>query len=130
VNDWYMAAETDLSVQEATDRIERVATEKGLRVLCTHDVSETIRGKGFECCEYRIVEVCNAKYASQAIAADPRVGLWMPCPIAIYEHEGRTHIATVRTIPLAAYFPGSSLGEFATDVEKLLGEILDAGSQP
>lgn len=126
MEDWTIARETQLSVPEATGRIEARAAEKGFRVLHTHNVSQTLREKGFESPEYRIVEVCNAKYASQAIAADPQVGLWMPCPIAIYDHKGKTHVVTARTTLIPGFFPGAGLEAFAADVERILAEIIDS----
>jgi uncharacterized protein (DUF302 family) len=126
MKDWALAKETDLPVQEAAERIELAAAEKGLRVLHTHNMSETIRSKGFECPEYRIVEVCSAKYASQAVAIDPRIGLWLPCPIAVYAHEGKTHVAALRPTLIGEFFPGKELGGFPEAVEGILAEVLDA----
>ena len=126
MTDWTIARETQLSVSEATARIEAKTADKGFRVLHTHNVSQTLREKGFPSPEYRIVEVCNAKYASEAIAADPQVGLWMPCPIAVYEHKGATHVVTARTTMIPAFFPGAGLEGFAADVERILVEIIEA----
>jgi uncharacterized protein (DUF302 family) len=124
--EWSLSWKTQLAVQEATDRIEREAANHGFRILKTHNVSETLRDKGFESSEYRIVEICNAKYTSQALAADPMVGLWMPCPIIVFEQNGGTHVATVKTTLIAGFFPDVELGPFAADVERIVRDIVDA----
>ncbi|PKO11565.1 MAG: hypothetical protein CVU39_28565, partial [Chloroflexi bacterium HGW-Chloroflexi-10] len=57
--------ETTKGVEEAVAAIEAKAQEKGFRVLHVHDVQTTLAAKGFEIEPMKIVEVCNAKFASQ-----------------------------------------------------------------
>ena len=124
--DWAINWESDLPVAVATEKIEKEAAAHGMRVLTAHDVSATLREKGFESPEYRIVEVCNAKYAHQAIAVDPMVGLWMPCPIAIYEQNGKTKVTTVKTTLLADFFPNVEIAPLAAEIQGLIVEIIEA----
>ncbi len=58
---------TNKPFDEAVAAIEKKAVEKGFRVLHTHDVAATLTEKGFPREPLKIIEICNAKYASQVL---------------------------------------------------------------
>lgn len=55
---------TEKPFEEAVLAIEKKAGEKGFRVLHTHDVAATLAEKGYPREPLKIIEICNAKYAS------------------------------------------------------------------
>ena len=59
--------------EQAVSAIEAKAAEKGFRVLHTHDVAATLAEKGFPREPLKIVEICNAKYASQVLNRDVKI---------------------------------------------------------
>lgn len=63
--------------------VEAKAAEKGLRVLHTHDVAATLAKKGYPREPLKIVEICNAPYASQVLARDVKISLMLPCTICV-----------------------------------------------
>ena len=72
------------SFDAAVNAIERKTAEKGFRVLHTHDVAGTLAEKGFVREPLKIIEICNARYANEALNKDVSVALMLPCPIAVY----------------------------------------------
>ena len=81
--------ETAKSVDEAVKVIEAKAQEKGFRVLYIHDVQATLAAKGFHIEPMKIIEVCNAGYASQVLAKDKKISLMLPCPISVFARQAR-----------------------------------------
>lgn len=116
---------TDKSFDEAVTAIEKKAAEKGFRVLYVHDVAATLAEKGFPRDPLKIVEICNAKYASQVLAKDAKVSLMLPCPISVYVAGGRTHISTMLPTAITAFFPEAGIEEVAAQVEKTVLEIIE-----
>jgi len=90
-----ITVKSEKSFDQAVSAIEEKAAEKGFRVLHTHDVAKTLTEKGFAREPLKIVEICNAKYASQVLEKDVRIALMLPCPISIYEQKGETFISTM-----------------------------------
>jgi len=84
---------TDKSFQDAVIAIEQKAAEKGFRVLHTHDVAATLAEKGYPRDPLKIIEICNAKYASQVLNKDVKISLMLPCPISVYVEGRRTTLA-------------------------------------
>ena len=69
---------------EAVKAVEEQSAAKGFGVLHTHDVAGTLAAKGFRREPLKIVEICNARLANEALAKDPRLSLMLPCPISVY----------------------------------------------
>ncbi|MCL4535782.1 MAG: DUF302 domain-containing protein [Bacteroidetes bacterium] len=75
---------------------------------------------------YKIVEVCNVRYAKQALDRDLLVGLMMPCRINVFTDGGQTRIALASPGMLAQFFPQAGLEGLAGEVESILRRAVDA----
>ena len=117
--------DTSKSVDAATAEVERLAAEKGFKVLATHDVTATLAGKGFNRPPMKIVEVCNAKYAYEVLRVDPKISLMLPCPISVYEDNGKTYISTMLPTIMADMFPGEVVASVAREVEAVVKDIIN-----
>jgi uncharacterized protein (DUF302 family) len=59
--------ETGKPFDIAEQAVQQKTAEKGFRVLHTHNVAATLAEKGFSREPLQIVEICNARYASEAL---------------------------------------------------------------
>ena len=116
--------ETTKTFDEAVAAIETQSAKKGFRVLHTHDVAATLAEKGFPREPLKIVEICNARYASEVLKKDVKVSLMLPCPISIYTQDGRTWISTLLPSSIAEFFPKAGIDAIATEVEKSVLQIV------
>jgi uncharacterized protein (DUF302 family) len=116
---------TEKSFDEAVAAIEKKSAEKGFRVLHTHDVAATLRGKGLPREPLKIIEICNAKYASQVLDKDVKISLMLPCPISVYVQGGKTHISTLLPSTIAEFFPNAQIEGLAGEVEAIVLKIIE-----
>lgn len=112
--------ETSKEVDEAIAAIETKAAEKGFRVLHVHDVQVTLAAKGFDIEPMKIVEVCNARYASQVLAKDKKISLMLPCPISVFVEQGKTYISALKPRVIVDYYPDANIEEIAAEVERIV----------
>ncbi len=105
--------------------VEEEIAKAGMRVLHIHDVQATLAEKGISRDPYKIVEFCNAKYASEFLRADPKIGLCMPCKINVYVHEGEVLISGMRPVVLPQFFPHVDLGNKPEEVDVIVRSIID-----
>ena len=117
--------ETARNVDEAVAEIEAKAQEKGFRVLHVHDVQATLSAKGFDIEPMKIVEVCNARYASQVLAKDKKISLMLPCPISVYTEQGTTYISALRPRVIADFYPDANIEETAGEVERAVLDVVN-----
>lgn len=97
----------------------------GFKVQFIHDVQQTLAEKGFDRQPLTIIEVCNAKFAHAVLAADPLIGLMLPCPIMVFVENGETLIATMKPSLIAGFFPEADIVSVAKQVEDVLVAVID-----
>jgi uncharacterized protein (DUF302 family) len=110
---------------DAVQAVEQKSVAHGFRVLHIHDVAATLAEKGFPREPLKIVEVCNARYASQALQKDVRTASLLPCPVTVYTEKGQTYISTMLPSVMADFFPDAGLEKIAAEVEAIVRKIVD-----
>jgi uncharacterized protein (DUF302 family) len=100
---------TEKSIEQSITDLTAALKEGGFGVLGILDFQELLRQKGVELGrEYRLLEVCNPKAAKGALDKDPKVGLLLPCTIAIYVDGSITRISLLRPSMLLNLIPESN----------------------
>ena len=117
--------ETKKSFDDAVAAVEAKSKEKGFGVLHVHDVKATLAGKGFDRDSLKIIEICNAKYASQVLAKDIKISLMLPCPVSVYVEGGKTFISTMRPSVISVFYPQAGITALAEEVDKTVLSIID-----
>ena len=117
--------ETNKSFDEAVSAIEAKSKEKGFGVLHIHDVKATLASKGFDRESLKIIEICNARYASEVLKKDIKISLMLPCPISVYVEGGKTYISTLMPKVIAEFYPEADIKEIAEDVDRIVLSIVD-----
>ncbi len=120
---------TQKSYADAVQAVVDSAAAHNFRVQFVHDVAETLAEKGFDREPVTIVEMCNAKYASEVLARDIKIGLMLPCPVMVYELDGEVTISTMRPTLIGAFFPDAQLEQIAAEVEAKIVAIVDEAAR-
>jgi uncharacterized protein (DUF302 family) len=120
---------TAKSVDDAVSAVQQNTADRGFRVLHTHDLAATLAEKGFPREPLKIVEICNAKYASEVLKKDVTAAIMLPCPIVVYQQDGQTWIGTMKPSAIAGFFPGKSLEFVAEQVEAVVLSIVDESAR-
>jgi uncharacterized protein (DUF302 family) len=108
--------------------VEKLTAEKQFRVLHIHDVKATLNEKGLEREPLKIIEICNAKFAHEALGKDMDVSLFMPCKINVYTEGGKTKIKAMRPAAIAEFMPEAGLNDLAAGVDKIITDIVDGAA--
>jgi uncharacterized protein (DUF302 family)/predicted Fe-Mo cluster-binding NifX family protein len=116
---------TRKSYADAVRAVTEATEAHGFRAQFVHDIAATLAEKGFGREPVTIVEMCNARFASQVLDRDVKIGLMLPCPIMVYVQDGTTHISTMRPSLIAGFFPEAGIGDVAAEVEGVLVDIIN-----
>lgn len=117
--------DTDRPFDDVVNDIAKLSAEKMFRVLHVHDVQATLAEKGLERGPLKIIEICNGKFAHEALSKHMSVSLFMPCKINVYTEGGKTRIKAMRPAAIADFMPEAGLDELAGQVDKVVIEIVD-----
>jgi uncharacterized protein (DUF302 family) len=116
---------TEKSFDEAVKAVEQETKRAGFRVLYIHDVTSTLKEKGFEIEPFKIIEICNAKSAYAVLKVDIKIGLCLPCKINVYQKDRQTFISGMRPIVLSLFFPKANLGDLPNEIDVIIRKIID-----
>lgn len=117
---------TEKSIEQSISDLTAALKEQGFGVLGILDFQELLKQKGVELGrEYRLLEVCNPKAAKEAIDRDPKVGLLLPCTIAIYKDANRTRISLLKPSDLLHLAPEAKLTDLGNEAEQKLKAAID-----
>ena len=94
----------------------------------TYPSTATLAEKGFPREPLKVIEICNAKYASRVLDKDVKIALMLPCPICVYVEGGKTHISTLLPSSIADFFPQAGIEGLASEVEKIVLKIVEEAS--
>jgi uncharacterized protein (DUF302 family) len=115
---------TEKTVTEAAAALQDAVQANHFGVMQVHNIKETMNKKGVEFnSECLIFEVCHPQQAKKVLEQDMSVSTALPCRISIYEEEGKTVLATLKTT-LLAMFNVPQLEVVARDVENTIVKIM------
>ena len=117
--------ESDKPFDAVVANIEKQVPENKFRVLAIHDVQQTLKEKGIDREPLKIIEVCNASFANEALSKSINVALFMPCKYTVYPENGKTVVNLGRPSMIAQMMPNSGLDDLANNVEKQLIKIME-----
>lgn len=120
--------QSERSFDDVVADVEKLTTEKSFRVLHVHDVQATLAEKGFEREPLKIIELCSAKFAYEALNKEIAVSLFMPCKINVYTESGQTKIKAMRPSAIAQFYPEAGLSELANEVDQIIIAIVDGAA--
>ena len=106
--------------------IEENTAAHQFRVLAVHDIQASLAEKGLQRGPLKIIEICNSKFAHQALQKSPEVALFMPCRFAVYIEGGKTIVKLGRPTMIAEIMPEAGLDELAAGVEATMKQIMQA----
>jgi uncharacterized protein (DUF302 family) len=119
--------QTSLGLAAAAEAITAALKEEGFGVLMTLDLQATLRQKlGVERPPYTILGACNPALANEALAAEPEIGLLLPCNVVVYaDADGGTVVSAVDPEALFAVVRRDDLAPLAHEVGARLQRALE-----
>ena len=115
-------------LNEAEPIVREALKQAGFGILTEVDVTATLRQKlGVETRPYKILGACNPSIAHRALEADPSVGAFLPCGVALYEDsDGETVVAMQNPGLISESFQAAGLAAPANEALALLEGALQS----
>ena len=108
--------------------VKRAAIGKNFRIIREQTLEDGLFEKGKDNPKQVIVYFCNFQLLNEALAVDPRVGLFLPCRITIVEEAGQVKLYAINPKRLSGLFNNNELNKLCGGMFDTYTEILEESS--
>jgi uncharacterized protein (DUF302 family) len=110
------------------ERTEQALEREGFGILCSIDVSATMKKKlDKEFPPYRILGACYPPAAYETLTREPRVGLLLPCNVVVRRLEdGNSRVEAINAEAMMTMVPNVDLSDVAREVGKRLRSVIES----
>jgi len=107
------------------EKLRQALKTQGFSILADIDMQATLREKlNEDFYPYRLLGVCNAALAYRALEIDPKLGVFLPCTMAVYDTGTGTEIH-VQDLALALTTnPSPALETLVGEARESLARVL------
>ena len=123
---YYMTTKTTLTYEDAIDKITSELKKEGFGILTEIDVKATLKKKlDVDFRRYKILGACNPPFAYQALQAEDKIGLMLPCNVIVQETpDGEVEVSAIDPIASMQAVDNSALGEIALQIQAKLQTVI------
>lgn len=116
-----------ISFEEAIGKVMENLKLEGFGVLTEIDVRDTLKKKlNVDFRRYKILGACNPQFAYQALQAEDKIGVMLPCNVIVQEREpGVVEVSAVDPVASMMAIHNPKLLIIATQVQAKLKKVID-----
>lgn len=117
--------ESSYSLQETVANVKRAVVGRNFRVIREQFFDAGLVPEGQEDQRSVIIYFCNFNILNDALAVDPRVGLFLPCRVTVVEHEGKVKVMAINPKTLSKLFNNVELDRVCNEMDRVYESILE-----
>lgn len=117
--------ESPHSLEETVESIKRAAIGKNYRIIRVQTLDQGLVEAGKENKKQVIIYFCNFQLLNEALAVDPRVGLFLPCRVTVVEDKGKVNVLAINPRRLSVLFNNHELDKLCTDMQEVYESIIE-----
>ena len=112
---------------QAIEKTTATLKEEGFGVLTEIDIKDTLKKKiDADFKNYKILGACNPQLAHQALQAEDKIGLMLPCNVIVEQHDnGDVEVSAVDPIASMQAVDNDSLGSVASQVQQKMKTVIE-----
>jgi cytochrome c oxidase cbb3-type subunit 3 len=118
-------ADSPYSLEETIENLKQAITDKNFTLIRTDYLEHGLVEEGKENKKQVVLHFCNFGFLFEALAIDPRVGMFLPCRVTIIEKDGKVHLSTINPKRLSKLFNNHELDESCEEMYKVYSSLLE-----
>jgi len=124
-----IAADSPYSLEETVENLKESIIGKNFLLVRTDFLEHGLVEEGKEDKREVILHFCNFKFLYDALAIDPRVGMFLPCSVTVVERAGKVKVMTINPLYLSRLFNNNELDDACKQMHDLYKGIIEDATQ-
>lgn len=118
-------AESSYTLEETIENLKDAIISQNFILIRQDTLEHGLVTEGEEDPSQVILHFCNFKFLFEALAVDPRVGMFLPCRITVTEKDGKVMVSAINPLYLSRLFNNDELNEYCKKMYAVYSAILE-----
>jgi cytochrome c oxidase cbb3-type subunit 3 len=120
-----ISAESPYTLEETVANLKNAIVSQNFIIIREDTLEHGLVKEGEEDPSEVVLHFCNFKLLYDALAIDPRVGMFLPCQITVTENAGTVMVGTINPLYLSRLFNNDELYEYCEKMYEVYAAILE-----
>lgn len=120
-----LSYESSYDLEQTLENLKEAVVGRNFRVIRLQFFEEGLAEPGEENPRMVMLYFCNFALLNQALAIDPRVGLFLPCRVTVMETAEGVRVSSINPKTLSHLFNNRELDQACQDMHDLYAEIME-----
>ncbi len=123
-----ISAESSYTLEETVENLKDAIVSQNFILIREDTLEHGLVKEGEEDPSQVILHFCNFKFLYDALAVDPRVGMFLPCRVTVTEIDGKVLVTAINPMYLSRLFNNNELSEYCKKMHEVYVTILEDGT--
>ncbi|MBN1626065.1 MAG: DUF302 domain-containing protein [Deltaproteobacteria bacterium] len=117
----------DISFDHAMVKVADELKKEGFSIVGDIDIQEILKKKlDIDFRRYKILGACNPQFAYKALQADSRIGIMLPCNVAVQETEqGYIEVSAIDPLASIHAIENPAILDIAAQIQERLKKVIE-----
>ena len=117
--------ESGYGFEQTLENLKQAVIGRNFRIIREQYLEEGLAAEGEENPRQVMLYFCNFAFLNEALALDPRVGLFLPCRVTVVETDQGVQVMSINPQNLSRLFNNNELDEACQKMHDLYAEIIE-----
>ena len=120
-----LVAESPYPLEETIENLRQSIISQNFQLIRTEYLEHGLVEEGNENKRQVVLHFCNFKFLYEALAIDPRVGMFLPCQVTVTEVAGKVQVMTINPLYLSHLFNNDELDDACKHMTGIYQAIIE-----
>ena len=112
-------------LEETVENLKQAVTDQNFTLIRTEYLEHGLVAEGKENKKQVVLHFCNFGFLFEALAIDPRVGMFLPCRVTVIEKNGKVQLSTINPKRLSELFNNYELDDSCRQMYEVYKTLLE-----
>jgi len=120
-----LVADSPYTLDETIENLRQSIISQNFQLIRTEYLEHGLVEEGKEDKKQVVLHFCNFKFLYEALAIDPRVGMFLPCQVTVVQVDGKVQVMTINPMYLSHLFNNNELDDACKKMTAVYRAIIE-----